>query len=478
VLLACLLVTAGAAGPATQSASALQFGNFGECDALDYAVFISSSGLVTSDDCTLRYDDSEASTHLDYYQQGETLRDRNDGFHASYSNFGEDTTSVAWSKAKLEIVNNLNAGNSSSVTMGEANETVRDYYTAQQREYLQMYSRGAQQAKYAYQTNSSYVSASADASYVGYATVEVTLINGSTTNITTYIANDGGANWLMVPVPESKATVLNASKSSYDLHQADDYPDVVDVLYTAPSSDYSTVEAITLMDWWDGNQRFYSQSQQVQDNVAAYVPDVYDQYQQGELNTTDIVDPQTLASQAASDYNDSGYYSYAATNLASLGYSGNLSSAVEVSTANGTMSGTLFYTGDDVSNFTVNETYDPSTMNGSVFMAVQDGENGTIRELGTFTVESATNPETGESMQEVGVEEYTYESTNASKLGNELDRLAELRDEYESMESSGTGTGDSGSGSSQNLLLVLLAGAAGAAILIGRDGSGGGNGGR
>jgi len=31
VLLACLLVTAGAAGPATQSASALQFGNFGEC---------------------------------------------------------------------------------------------------------------------------------------------------------------------------------------------------------------------------------------------------------------------------------------------------------------------------------------------------------------------------------------------------------------------------------------------------------------
>jgi len=471
-LLACLLVTAGVAGPFSSTANAWEMGTEGECDGLDYMVHIASFQQVNSDSCDLRFgDNDDMTTHLDHYQQGETLNSQNDGFVTSYENFGQDTQSVAFSKAKIKIVNGLNDGNTSSVVKSEANTTVRDYYTRQQRELLNQIDRSMRQAEYSDGVNDSFVASSNGHAYVS---AEVQLINGSTMWVRVPQATSGG--WAYVPFPTSMLTGNYKDTTSSSL-PGDNSQITAQFTpnYEPPSTDHDRVPIFNGTRYVDAIGNMQSQSDQVTANIDSYVDGVYSEYQQGELNTTDITDPQTLASQAATDYNGSGYYSYAATHLATLGYAGNMDSSVSVSTVEGTYDGTLFYTGSDQANFTVGESYDPSTMNGSVYMAVQDGENGTIKQLGAFTVEEATNPQTGESMDRVAVEEYTYSSTNTSNLSAELDRLRDLREDYESVESSGGG--GSGSGMGSNTMLILLAGAAAAAILIGRN-NGGGNGGR
>lgn len=470
VAFALLLVTAAIGGPATQEARAWEMGTAGECDGLDYLVHITSFQQINGESCDLQFgDNDEMTTALDFYQQGETMAGSNDGFATSYENFATDTRSVAWTKAKVTIINNLNDGNTSSVTQGEANVTIDEYYARHERELVNQFDRTVRQFEYAYNAQNGSVSLNTD-TIDGFVTIEVTLADGSTA-WTRVVAVNGQP---ILPLSLSRTgEYKNSTYGTPDSGTGNSvHRDEANMEYDPPSGDYSTVRVLDNDRWYAISNDLDTQRANLKANVQTYVEGVYSEYQSGELNTTDLADPVTLSSQAATDYNSSGYYSYASISLASLGYSGNLNSSVSVSTANGTYDGTLFYTADDVSNFSVGQTYDPSTLNGTVYMAVQDGQNGTVKNLDeTFTVESATNPTTGENMTDVAVEEYTYTSTNTSKLASELDRLRTLRDEYEDMNSSGGG--GSNSGASSNLLLVLLAGAAGAAILIGRQDGGG-----
>jgi len=479
VVFAALLVTASLGGPVSQDARAWEMGTQGECDGTDFLLSMAANGglignQILSGDCALRFsDDEDATTDLDHYQQGVSYESQSDGFLTSYENFGQDTRSVAWSKAKITIVNSMNDGNTSSATKTLANETVDDYYSQQQAEIVRQWDRVVRSAEYTWSATNGSVTFNNN-QLAGFATVEVELYNGTTMWTRVPVDDTNGAD-----IPLAGLTRTGNNKNHTGVSSNDD------------GSYWNSVERDdNNLEWVDpdgsdnarpiGNNRLYnlgndisSQRAQVKDNIDQYVDGVYTDYQEGELNTTDVADPTTLAGQAATEYNDSGYYSFASISLASLGYAGNMNSSVTVSTANGTVDGTLFYTADDLDGFTVGETYDPSTLNGTVYMAVQeDDNNGTVRILDdTFTIESATNPETGESMDNVSVEEYTYDSTNSSELASELDRLSELRQEYEDMSSGGSGGGDSGA--SSNLLLVLLAGAAGAAILMGRNGGGG-----
>ena len=444
----------GPGGGAVGTASAWEMGTVGECDGLDYMVHLVSFQQVNSDSCDLRYgDNSNLETHTDHYQQGESWKSQNDGFFTSHENFAEDTSSIAFSKAKITIVNGLNDGNTSSVVKGEANQTVRDYYSRQQKEILMQADRYYRSAEYTDSVNDSFINGGEYDPITAWAEVEIQLINGSTVWVRLPAYDSGDDNWISAP-PQNTGNTRNATATIHgiDSPMQDRHPH-----YAPPSGDYSEIVPLNLNRVIDNLNTYGTQSQQVTQNVDVYVDGVYTEYQQGEINTTDIVDPQTLASQAATDYNSSGYYSYAAIHLASLGYSGNMNSSMHVTTANNSYNGTLFYTADDVDTFEVNQSYDPSTLNGTAYMAVQDGENGTVVSLSeTFTVESATNPKTGESMSNVTVEKYTYDSTNTSALASELDRLRQLREEYEQAQNTG-GSGGFDLGGKTGAIGALLA---------------------
>lgn len=448
----------GPGGGAVGTASAWEMGDPNTCDGMDYLVNIASFGAINSDSCDLfSSEGSELTAHADHYQQGKSLEASNEAFLTSYQNFGTDTRSIAWSKAKLTIVNGLNANNSSSTVKTEANQIVRDYYSRQQIELLKEYGRTMDQAKYANQANESYVS-TGGRDVAGFGTANIEVLNGSSVNITLHVSSGGGA---VAPVPSgqtSRITHVNGSTWSDVDPQDGTTQDVL--YYTAPpESGGSKVMPIDPTTWAQQYSDIESQSDQIESNVGTYVDSVYSEYQAGELNTSDVADPQTLAGQAATDYNDSGYYSYAAVSLASLGYSGSLNTSMHVTTANASYNGTLFYTADDVTRFDVGETYDPANLSGVTYMAAQDGTNGTVVELSEpFTIESATDPKSGDSLQNVTVERYTYDSTNASALGEELDRLSDLREQYEETQSGGgSGFDLGGKTGAIGALLVVIA---------------------
>jgi hypothetical protein len=191
----------------------------------------------------------------------------------------------------------------------------------------------------------------------------------------------------------------------------------------------------------------------VRANVDAYVDAVYSGYVQGELNTTDIMDPATLAYEAGTEANSTGYYGYAAAQLGALGMSGeiNHSHTVEL-LSNGsttqTHTGTLYYSGDDRTEFANGTTYDLANLSGSVYMATSDDDGADIIKLSNradaFRITEAINTKTGEQVNKTVVEQKTYETYNASRLADELADLRELRESYE-QQSSGAAGGSSGS---------------------------------
>jgi hypothetical protein len=454
----------GTGGGAVGTASAWEMGTEGECDGVDYMIHLTSFQQVNGDSCDLRFgDNSDMTTHTDHYQQGTSLKSTNDAFITSYQNFGEDTRSIAWSKAKIDVVNGLNAGNTSSVVKADANSTVRDYYSRHQIELANQVDRTYRSMEYSYKQNASFVGLGSDmgsGSVEGFISIELQTVNGSTTWIRLPVMSANGYYSVYSPFPSSVTTGARKNNTAGGFDSIDySYvgKDWQSYVYTAPTSSGSDVAPIRYNRTGTAYTQFDSQSSQVTANIDTYVDGVYNEYQQGEINSTEIADPQTLASQAATDYNSSGYYSYASIHLASLGYSGNMNSSMHVTTANNSYNGTLFYTADDVDTFEVNQSYDPSALNGTAYMAVQDGENGTVVSLSeTFTVESATNPKTGESMSNVTVEKYTYDSTNTSALASELDRLSQLREEYEQAQTTG-GTGGFDLGGNTGAIAAILA---------------------
>jgi hypothetical protein len=111
---------------------------------------------------------------------------------------------------------------------------------------------------------------------------------------------------------------------------------------------------------------------------------------------------------------------------------------------------------------------------GVFYMAVQkDDGNASIVNLedygSSFVIEEATNTKTGEAVNTTEVQTYTYETTDASQLQEEIDRLHELRAEYEEQVSAASG-GDSSSGmDTQTLAVAALLGAVAVLYVKGRD---------
>jgi hypothetical protein len=312
---------------------------------------------------------------------------------------------------------------------------------------------------------------------VGFVTVNQTLVNGTEVGVRAYVyeLSSNGNYYLASPFQE----VPNAMESARDwtgvnesqLKSTDPArPPVYDNLglgAAPPSQDYTNAPIYNQTRYNNVYADYGGQAQQVTDNVDVYVDDVYTRYESGELNLTNVVDPATLAGQAASSYNDTGYYSFAATSLATMGYSGDLNTSVTVEMSNTTYSGTMFYTADDVSNFTNGTTYNPADLNGTVWIVAQENESAALVELdGEFTITDVVNPKTGETRENVTVQKYVYDSHDASQLEEELNRLSELRQKLEEQQANSDGSGGGWFGGIGTVDKAIIALAAIALILV------------
>ena len=440
-IFAIILVTAslgGALGPASSvdtaeaaslscSASAIQNGIY-QLAGMEVSDAQKLSGY---DGCTWTQEDSENISETDGYAQALGIKDSIDASRTTQTNFQQDTRKVAYTKAKISLVNDLNNGTSESVAEANANQEVSEYYSRIQYNNIQKWNNHVLQIQYlASETPTSFRHNPGGVGsydiYSGWENSSVTLANG--TSVTAYGLkwDDGGGVWNWNWDQGEMLQVQDPDSGSWE--DLIDYQDTI-----AIKNEYDTQET------------------QVTDNMASVTSGYYAEYQAGDLSSDDLarLNPSVIASEAATDYNSTGYYSYAAMSLAAIGASGNVNTSHTVSVGGSTFDGTLYYTGDDVSSFETGSTYNMSQLNGTFYMAVQTSEDSSrivnLESVGTeVTIDEATNTDTGESVQTTETEQYVYETTNASALADELDKLRELRQTYEDLATENTGGGGGG----------------------------------
>ena len=150
------------------------------------------------------------------------------------------------------------------------------------------------------------------------------------------------------------------------------------------------------------------------------------------VNDTDLVDPYMLASQLNTDLNTTGYYGYAAAELALLGLPlTGLNKTISITVDNETYEGFLFT--DWNTTFEVNQTYDPT--GHLVYFVTDDGlykidENFTITDI---------RDKQGNELTNTTIIKYVNHTGDATKLLEELAELRQLYDEYLAMQSTGGG---------------------------------------
>jgi hypothetical protein len=340
------------------------------------------------------------------------------------------------------------------------------------------------------------------------AEVRIELPNGSHTNISApvYQQPTFPPAYTYIPVDNSSGSETEGEvvlRESYYPHVDTNDPTYNFDAEVADPNSSSTIVAIDTKPIRDRIESTVSAHDQIEANGDSLIDEIYANYTAGELNSTDLLDPTTLATQASTDYNSTGYYGFRNAELRALGVSGNTNVSHRIRTthhqttyANGSrnssayqvnVSGTLFLTTDQAVSLETGEEYDPGQLPGSVYMTVSQMEGinesdptfneSLIHVDDNFTILEATNVQTGESVNNTTATVRDYSETDASNLENETDQLQQNREYYEQQATQaggGSGWFDWDGDGQQDIPTIALLGGVVVLFLVLSSGGGGG----
>jgi hypothetical protein len=208
-------------------------------------------------------------------------------------------------------------------------------------------------------------------------------------------------------------------------------------------------------------------SEQVVANFKPYANKSIDAWQNGTFDPEDYLSPSTLMQEYTTQFEDTGYWTYAVTALSSAGLQApslnntshmvvRYDSAVNDS-RDGQYKGLLMSQNGPTYPSDSDKTdgrwysgynYSTSNINGSVLLVTWDGQQITLN--GTFEIVEMYDRD-GNEIASVDTREVNYETTNTTKLEEKLDKLANLRAELESLQLKLLASDDGGSGDSGGL---------------------------
>jgi len=469
---------------------------FQDCGASDSAIGAFLTAFTNPNEngeCRFNPDDNyqyENVSHSDHYAIATSQEQNNEIYISSGSKFLQESRTLAWSEAKLTIANELNARSNASNISDAANESISEYFTDQSKPLIDQYEAATLTAEYVFEANSSHISAdpnvgSSTASgeeLLGFATLEIQHLDGSTEMVRHPVMDWNGDPRIRTPfVTPTNPNITNVQGPTIDnsstidvsqstnTEQANVYSWDPDVSHN--SATYSDMSNFTSGNFGELYYDYRIAEEEMHAQVPVYVDEITTKYNAGEINTTDILSAADLAGRASTDYNSTGYYSFAAVELATLGYSGDFNSSATVEYNGSTFTGTMFYSADDLDGFQNGTTYDPTTLNGTAYMAAQTANGSKLVALtgSRFTVTSVTNPVTGESMNQTSMEQFVYSGPNSTKFGAELDRLADLRAEYKKAQEESSGGGGGGPLGANAIAGIAILAAAAAIYALGRN---------
>lgn len=520
VLMLLIAVPTGAAGQTTVP----------QCSELDEFVWVITIGVLNSEKCDSSYlsdllqqqvANDQAATEAELYDRASEIAQSNDQFGTVMNNGLQDSRTAVWAKGEAEAFSAIDQGLTRQLVKDQVNATVEDYYatkqinlanrwidTRNQIDHLQNLSElngfsYTSRMQVAYDDGSGGYTLSGPYgskyhpknSTTGTHVATFTLVNGSTVQVPSLELSsevsgavsdpDGGTGYnidggdgdssssdrFVDPLADPSASMYWRDGGQNRNAQFD-----LDYVYVKPvgTNPGFTIDLLTIK---ETNVEIESQSAQMKANLAPYVDTLYNETQAGNISAAEHINPLTLAQEYSTDYNTTGYHSYAIATLAGLGYTSpqlNGTDYMTIAYGGQQYNGLLFSQEAPSSTngtWVANQAYSTLAIPGSQVIATTDGR--LIEMDGSFTI-VAMKDKNGNDIQETGTQQYYYNTTNVSEYEALQQSIRELRTEIESRQLQPAGGGGAIGGSfwdqlSKTEMLVGGAVIGGLLVLLARD---------
>ncbi len=356
---------------------------------------------------------------------------------AVLGNYLTDARQTAYSEGKLSAWNAIANNATEEQAKIEANTSADGYYHSMQDNLASVYATSASNAEYTYSREYNQTDATGEWVYPVYD-------NGTETN---FAANP----WVTAEIDLPMGTVEMRTYRLEDGSVVTPYPNKTSVAGGGPyvagpklhvegpanSSDTLSGGAYTVVadsgKFADTNDRIEDQRAQVKDNLALFINETMSTRNASEINASDVLSPAQIASRASTDYDSTGYYGFAAAELAAQGKAGNLSMSHTVVLGDGSeVEGTLFYTGNSENlTLTQGKMYEPGNYSGTFILAANKDEGGIQELTSPFKIKEQRNTKTGEVVNTTSVERYTYNTTSTGNFSSDIQSLEQLAAAYE-----------------------------------------------
>lgn len=380
----------------------------------------------------------EVSTHVD------TVGTSSKTLNVVMENQATDgSRTVAWSKGKAAAIRAMNNGSTEAETKTAAKEAVTDYYTTMQYNLLLSKNDSVNKQEYLEEVYKSQGSLSGEfitaaipsnsQSKAGWTTNTVDMLNGSTVPVrtveTSYNTNPGSLLWY--PSSMANSTTgdgnLGEYRANYEANVTPSRPNGVIVNGSETASVFTEI---------------INAEGQMRSNLDLWVGNYYSGYTSGDINETDLLDPSTLAQEFATDYEDTGYYAYAAGDLAVQGTNGTFNESFTIVLNDSTvLNGTLFTDWSPSAtngNFETGHTYQIDQATAPVYFATNDGLRLIQQD---FEITELTNVQTGETVNSTQLENYNRQTADTGLTAEQLAQLLELRQELDEKQANAGGGG-------------------------------------
>ncbi|WP_435097374.1 hypothetical protein [Halarchaeum sp. P4] len=406
------------------------------------------------------------------YSTGATNYQQDKNTLTVIENYAHDSKNIAWMKAKTAGVEALNNGSTKIEMKNDMIEAVNDYYSkrvlnqiAQVETSTMTVQRMRHRAANASNISTSFVhfyggnvgASSYTPNWQGTKNVTYTLPNGSTTTFQTiywqakFEASGGNTYYNYFHIGPSG--VVKESRSNGNAMSGT----TTGVKVEPPTPQYNATIAAKWSHFSQSYSALNESRTQILANIDSFVNSTYDSYQAGQINTSDLVDPYMLASEYSST-DGSSRFSYSAASLAMMGLqTPNLdnTSVMQVRYQNQTYNGLLMMHAEPSGGLLVNTTYNTSTFNGTEHIVTTTGEYMTLNDGANFTILSASTAN-GESLASVSYQSYNAQTADASNLTQQLQMLAELRDDIRERTAAAGSGGSSSDSSGMTPVYVLI----------------------
>lgn len=446
-------------------------------DGEPLATCIGQKLKVFHSDYSLNESQDTKETKIDIHANARLTHDKSVNFQDTFSNYAKGSRNIAWVKAKNATIQELNSGGSESSAKTRAKAAIQDYYSLKQMQLINQWNSTVLSMKYHQQvvdndtnidrhyvnfTQSGIDSSSWEIRFLGVQTKSVTLVNGSTRDVLAVNWKNWHSTGECTRVTHvNSSPTCEASGTSYGWHKTDVKP---------PDSNYDTILYASVGNFTSRFRELHTQSNQMTANSDQFVSDTYAQYNEGDLNSSDLVDPYVMAQDFATQYNSSGYYVYYMAEMALIGHSVtgfenhsvmNVSVNVTWTDSNGNVQnewreyqGLVGSTSPQLDKLNTSQQYDAPNQPGSFYLITTDGERIQIEDEFNITTAYDRN---GNELQNVTFRAYNYQTSNSSELESDIQALLDLREQVNSAEPGGASSSGVTPAMAGGIAVVLVA---------------------